>query len=81
MPLNLAVMLYFFILELNVPTAATSHEFYCKTQRERERKSCAQISVDVETLSCIEECLPNPPKHDCRKAHPKNIQCPNYNSF
>ncbi len=70
-------MLYFFILELNAPTAVTSHEFYCKTQRER----CPQISVDVETLSCIEECLPNPPQHDCRKAHPKNIQRLNYNSF
>jgi hypothetical protein len=41
MLLNIAVMLYFFILELNAPTAATSHEFYCKTDRERE--SCAQI--------------------------------------
>ncbi len=37
MLLNLAVMLYFFILELNAPTAGTSHEFYSKTHRERER--------------------------------------------
>jgi len=37
MLLNLAVMLYFFTLELNAPTAATSHDAYCKTHRERER--------------------------------------------
>ncbi len=59
MLLNLAVMLYFFILELNAPTAATSHEFYYKTHTHTHIyiESCAQISVDVETLSCIERML------------------------
>ena len=33
MLLNLAVMLYFFNLELSAPTAATSHD--CKRERER----------------------------------------------
>jgi hypothetical protein len=49
-------------------------------ERERELRT-TQILVDVETLSCIEECLPNPPKHDCRKAHQKKYSMSQLQQF
>ncbi len=71
-------MLYLFILEL---TAASSHEFQCKTHRKKETYAHI-IQVDVETLSGINEhLLAYPPKDECRNANPKKIQCLNYSGF